>query len=67
MRATRTIIMGMPICVAVADAGVRQQNLDAVFAEFVAVDAQFSPFNDDSKISWLNRGEIARRPCVMAS
>ena len=57
MRETR-IIMGMPIDVAVADASVRQPHLDAVFAEFAAVDAQFSPFKHDSEVSRFNRGEI---------
>jgi thiamine biosynthesis lipoprotein len=50
--------MGMPICVAVTDPGVRAQDLDAVFAEFSAIDAQFSPFKDDSEVSRFNRGEI---------
>ena len=45
MRETRTI-MGMPISLTVLDEGVRQQDLDAVFAEFAAVDAQFSPFKE---------------------
>ena len=57
MRETR-IIMGMPIDVAVADASVRQPHLEAVFAEFAAVDAQFSPFKHDSEVSRFNRGEI---------
>jgi thiamine biosynthesis lipoprotein len=52
--------MGMPICVAVTEAWVRRQDLDAVFAEFSAVDVQFSPFKDDSEISRFNRGEIAQ-------
>jgi FAD:protein FMN transferase len=59
MRETR-IIMGMPITVAVADDHVRLQDLEAVFAEFVAVDAQFSPFKDDSEVCRYNRGEIAQ-------
>ncbi|MES2255363.1 MAG: FAD:protein FMN transferase [Pseudomonadota bacterium] len=66
MRETRTI-MGMPISLSVLDVGVRQQDLEAVFAEFVAVDAQFSPFKDDSEISKVNRGEIAEKdfsPCM---
>jgi FAD:protein FMN transferase len=57
MRETR-IIMGMPISLSVLDAQVRQHDLDAVFEEFVAVDAQFSPFKQDSEISRFNRGEI---------
>jgi thiamine biosynthesis lipoprotein len=57
MRETR-IIMGMPISLAVLDVRARQRHLDNVFAEFAAIDAQFSPFKDDSEISRLNRGEI---------
>ena len=57
MRETRAI-MGMPICLTVLDHGVRQQDLDAVFAEFAAIDAQFSPFKSDSEVSRFNRGEI---------
>ena len=59
-RETR-IIMGMPITLAVLDEGARQEDLDAVFAEFAAIDAQFSPFKDDSEISRFNRGEIAEK------
>lgn len=50
--------MGMPVSLAVAQA--RQHDLDHVFAEFAAIDAQFSPFKEDSEISRFNRGEIAR-------
>jgi thiamine biosynthesis lipoprotein len=50
--------MGMPIRLAVLDESVRRQDLEAVFAEFTAVDAQFSPFRDDSEVSRFNRGEI---------
>ena len=57
MRETR-IIMGMPISLDVPGERVRQQDMDAVFAGFSAVDAQFSPFKDDSEVSRLNRGEI---------
>ena len=58
MRETR-IIMGMPVHVTVPDACVRPRDLDAVFAEFVAVDAQFSPFKPESEVCRFNRGEIA--------
>ncbi len=58
MRETRAI-MGMSISLAVSDQSVRQQDLETVFAEFAAVDAQFSPFKDDSEVSRFNRGEIA--------
>ena len=56
MRETRNI-MGMPISLIVLDA--RRQDLEAVFEEFAAVDAQFSPFKADSEICRFNRGEIA--------
>src|SRR5579871_4321805 len=57
MRETR-ILMGMPIQVAVVDEAVRQQHLDDVFREFAAIDAQFSPFKEDSEVCRFNRGEI---------
>jgi FAD:protein FMN transferase len=57
MHETR-IIMGMPISLTVLDEPVRQQHLDTVFTEFAAVDAQFSPFKDESEVSRFNRGEI---------
>jgi thiamine biosynthesis lipoprotein len=59
MRQTR-LIMGMPVSLAVLDSHARQHHLDIVFAEFTAIDAQFSPFKDDSEISRLNRGELGR-------
>lgn len=60
VRSTREtrIIMGMPISLTVLDETVRRQDLEAVFAEFAAVDAQFSPFKEDSEVSRFNRGEI---------
>ena len=57
MRETR-IIMGMSISLVVPDAQARPQDLDAVFAEFTAVDMQFSPFKSESEICRLNRGEL---------
>jgi thiamine biosynthesis lipoprotein len=60
MRETRTI-MGMPISLAVLDESVRRQDLEAVFAEFSAVDVQFSPFKDTSEVSRFNRGEITEK------
>jgi thiamine biosynthesis lipoprotein len=60
VRETR-IIMEMPISLAVLDDHVRRQDLDAVFAQFTAADAQFSPFKPDSEISRFNRGEITEQ------
>jgi len=58
MRETRAI-MGMPISLTVLDESVCADDLEAVFAEFVAIDVQFSPFKRDSEVSRFNRGEIA--------
>jgi FAD:protein FMN transferase len=57
MRETR-LIMGMPITLVVPGDHARQQDLEMVFREFTAIDAQFSPFKYDSEISRLNRREI---------
>jgi len=54
----KRIIMGMPIGLTVLDESVRRPDLDAVFADFTAADARFSPFKDDSEISRFNRSEI---------
>lgn len=64
MRETR-FIMGMPITLVVPGDHVRQQDLDVVFGEFTAVDAQFSPFKHDSEISRFNRGEILEKELTL--
>jgi FAD:protein FMN transferase len=48
-------IMGMPIVVEIRDEDVP----DDVFAWFRRVDATFSPFEEDSEVSRLRRGELA--------
>ncbi len=53
-------IMGMPIRIEVRDAGVPESAVDEAFAWFRHVDAVFSTYKDDSEISRLNRGELAR-------
>ena len=58
MRETR-LIMGMPVTLAVLDAGAGQDHLDIVFDGFVEADNRFSPFKEDSEICRINRGEIA--------
>jgi FAD:protein FMN transferase len=55
------MIMGMPITLVVLGDHVRQRDLDLVFGEFTAVDAQFSPFKPDSEISRFNRGEVPEK------
>ncbi|GHO50370.1 FAD:protein FMN transferase [Ktedonospora formicarum] len=52
------LLMGMPITIEVVDAGVRQDDLDSVFAYFASVDATFSTYKVTSEISKINRGEL---------
>jgi len=55
MRST-ALIMGMPITVDVVGAGA-DDPVGAAFRYFRDVDDRFSPFNPDSEVSALNRGE----------
>lgn len=57
MKETR-LLMGMPITVEVLDPAARQENLQAVFAHFVAMDEAFSTYKASSEVSRLNRGEL---------
>ena len=50
--------MGMPVTVHVVDASAEESWLDAVYADFVALDEVFSPFRPDSTVSRINRGEV---------
>jgi FAD:protein FMN transferase len=52
-------IMGMPVTLTVLDESVTPEDIEAVFAEFVSVDNQFSLFKNDSEICRINRGEVA--------
>ncbi|MDD5040927.1 MAG: FAD:protein FMN transferase [Candidatus Peribacteraceae bacterium] len=58
MKDTR-LIMGMPITVEIADAGVTPEMLERAFARFVAIDEQFSTFKPASEVSRFNAGAIA--------
>lgn len=60
MRYTR-LLMGMPITVEIADPGGTEDDLDAAFAYFAAVDEMFSTYQETSEISRLNRGELTLR------
>ncbi len=51
------IVMGMPVAIEIKDEMVIQAEIDNVFDYFRKVDADFSPFKDDSEIAKLNRGE----------
>ena len=53
-------IMGMPVCIDVRDRGVPDDGIDEAFSWLRTVDAVFSTYKDDSEISRLNRGELAR-------
>jgi len=58
------LVMGMPVTVEILDAGVRREDLDAVFTYFRWVDATFSTYDAASEISRINRGELVpERAC----
>jgi len=57
------LIMGMPVCVSIADAAAREADLEPAFDCFVQADARFSPFKPESELSRLNRGEITPAEC----
>lgn len=50
--------MGIPVTVEVVDP-VREEVLDAVFADFRHLDAVFSTYLEDSTVSRINRSELA--------
>jgi thiamine biosynthesis lipoprotein len=52
--------MGFPVSLRVDDPDVPEEAADAVFRWLREVDARFSPFRDDSEVSRLGRGEVAR-------
>jgi thiamine biosynthesis lipoprotein len=57
MKKTR-LLMGMPITVEVTDAGLSEDDMEAVYSYLVYVDETFSTYKDTSEISRLNRGEL---------
>ncbi|MBA3946783.1 MAG: FAD:protein FMN transferase [Herpetosiphonaceae bacterium] len=57
MKETR-ILMGMPVTVEVADAGVTAASLEVVFGYFRYVDGKFSTYQDNSEISLINQGAL---------
>jgi FAD:protein FMN transferase len=57
MKDTR-LLMGMPITVEVADEGVSEDDLEAVYRYLVSVDERFSTYKETSEVSRLNRGEL---------
>ncbi len=58
MKQTR-LLMGMPITLEVIDTSVSQDDLDNVFAYFVAIDNTFSTYKDTSEIAKINSGELS--------
>lgn len=57
MKETR-LLMGMPITVEVADNGVSEDDLEAVYGYLAYVDETFSTYKKTSEVSRLNRGEL---------
>ena len=51
-------MMGMPITIEIADAGVSADVFDQAYAYLVYVDETFSPFKETSEVSRINRGEL---------
>ncbi len=62
MKQTRPI-MGMPITIEVADALVRESDIEKIFAFFRTIDERFSPFKATSEVSRLNSGLIREEDC----
>lgn len=58
MKQTR-LLMGMPITVEIVDPTATQDDLEQVFAYFVAVDDTFSTYKESSEISRINRSLLA--------
>lgn len=58
MKQTR-LLMGMPITVEIVDPTATQEDLEQIFALFIAVDDAFSTYKESSEISRINRGELA--------
>ena len=57
MKQTR-FLMGMPVIVEIAEAGVMEKAFDDIYGYFGYVDRKFSTYKDDSEISRINKGEL---------
>jgi FAD:protein FMN transferase len=57
MKQTR-LLMGMPITIEIVEPTATDDNLEQVFASFLAVDTIFSTYKESSEISRINRGEL---------
>lgn len=51
-------IMGMPVCIEIADTNIKQESFDSVFDYLIHIDERFSTYKENSEISKINRGEI---------
>jgi thiamine biosynthesis lipoprotein len=58
MKSTK-LIMGMPITIEIVDRKATKQDLNEVFAYFLSIDKQFSPFKKFSEVSLINKGKLA--------
>jgi thiamine biosynthesis lipoprotein len=52
--------MGMPITVEILDENATQADIERVFAYFRSIDDTFSTYKEESEISKINRGELAK-------
>ncbi len=55
--------MDMPVTVEVVDPWVKTKDIEKVFAYFVYIDEKFSTFKNDSEISKINKGILAKKDC----
>ncbi len=58
MRQSR-LIMGMPVQLEIVDPSM-QENYEEIFDYFISIDDRFSTYKDESEISKINRGELAK-------
>jgi FAD:protein FMN transferase len=58
MKKDTRLLMGMPITVEVADNGVSQDDLEAVYSYLVSLEETFSTYKETSEVARLNRGEL---------
>ncbi len=52
--------MGMPITIEILDDNATQADIERIFAYFRSIDDTFSTYKEESEISKINRGELAK-------
>ena len=57
------LLMGMPITVEILDTNATEADIERVFAYFRCIVATFSTYKEQSEISRMNWGELAKEEC----